>query len=68
MNRRDEAIEWHGWGQPRNGKALHVGYLPNRKSPCMYVVDGGELRVLAYFRSEEAAVEAMALIDNWLAL
>ena len=54
--------EWHGWS--RGDVALHIGYLPGRKSVCLYVVRGGRLDVLAYFRNEQAAWHALATLDE----
>lgn len=56
--------DWHGWGS--DGKAVHIGPLPGRKSICLYVVDGSVMRTLAFFRSEKEAAEALRWID-WLA-
>ena len=61
--------DWHGWslGAPKS-PALHIGYLPGRKSCCLYSLkypeDGGVvLDVHAYFRSEEHAREALRVLD-----
>lgn len=44
--------------------ALHIGELPGRKRIALYVVDGGALTPLAYFRDREAAETAWALIER----
>lgn len=54
---------WHGW-RVGSGKSIHVGPLPSRKSVALYTEGGGRIDVLAYFRSEEDAERALALIDR----
>ena len=58
--------EYHGYAIPHSGEALHIGALPDRKSPALYVRRGGLIRPLAYFRSEESAVEAQEFLDGLL--
>lgn len=56
--------EWHGW---RKGDvSLHVGYLPGRKSPCLYLSTRGLISVQAYFRSEEDARRCLRWLDGGL--
>lgn len=38
-----------------DGTQLHVGYLPYRKRPCVYEVDGSVLMILAFCRDEDSA-------------
>lgn len=61
-------MEWHGWARSddlrEKGEALHIGPLPGRKSVCLYVIKGSVLTPLAYFRNEEAAERALALLDR----
>jgi len=64
MSEPSSNTEWHGWSVG-DSPAIHVGYLPRRKSPCLYMVDGSELRVLAYFRDEESARECLDLLDGF---
>ena len=54
--------DWHGW---QIGKAaLHVGRHPYRKQvTLMATVPGYGITALAYFRSEDDAALAMALLD-----
>lgn len=54
--------DFHGWRI--GGKALHVGYLPGRKQICLYVLDAGTLRTLAFFRTREQALEALEMVDK----
>jgi hypothetical protein len=54
---------WHGW-RVGAGKSIHVGPLPARKSVALYAAAGGRVDVLAYFRNEEDAERALALIDR----
>lgn len=62
--------DWHGWSrsaEPYRGVALHVGPLPGRKSICLYSMDyrdGAVMSVHAYFRSEEEARRALAVLDE----
>ena len=55
---------WHGWS--RDGAALHIGRLPNRKRVALYARDSlkGDNYVIAYFKDEELALKAMKLIDK----
>lgn len=58
--------DWHGWG--RQGSAhggLHVGYMPGRKSPCLYTNADGVATVRAYFRSEADALAVLAWLDDF---
>lgn len=59
-------MDWHGWSLSTGGPALHVGPLPGRKSVCLYSVNGSVLSVHAYFRSEDAAREALGVLDGLL--
>ncbi len=61
--------DWHGWSRSRglNGRALHIGPLPGRKSICLYTMDyrdGAIMRVHAYFRNEDEARDALATLDE----
>jgi len=38
-------------------KALHIGYLPGRKRPQLYFVEGATYRPLAFFKNEADAQE-----------
>jgi H2-forming N5,N10-methylenetetrahydromethanopterin dehydrogenase-like enzyme len=54
--------DFHGW---RVGdKSIHVGGLPGRKQTCLYVQDGSTIRTLAFFATEEKAVEALEMLDR----
>lgn len=57
-----ESRGWHGWGT--DAWALHVGPLPGRKSVCLYYESGCIIDPLAYFRDDESAFRALAIIDN----
>ena len=54
---RGYSINGHG--------GLHIGYLPERKAPALYVVRDGEITAIAYFRSDAGATEAIKMLD-WL--
>ena len=55
--------EWHGW---RIGDAaLHIGPLPGRKSIVLFILEGGRLLPLAYFRDEELARKARDWLDSY---
>lgn len=59
-------FEWHGWSRRDSDHgALHVGYLPERKSVCLYTVRGSVLDVHAYFRSEKHAETVLRWLDNF---
>lgn len=69
----EDEFTWHGWGlvdlKTDKSFSLNIGYLPQRKSPALYAsyTDGktdGPLQVLAYFRDEQAARGALALLDR----
>ncbi len=38
-------------------KALHIGYLPGRKRPQLFFVEGATYRTLASFKNEADAIE-----------
>jgi AAA+ ATPase superfamily predicted ATPase len=38
-------------------KGLYIGYLPGRKNPQLYFLEGGLLRTVAFFRKDEEAKE-----------
>lgn len=54
--------DFHGWSV--RGRSLHVGFLPGRKQPALYSVDGGRVLPLAYFTSTAMAREALRIIDD----
>ena len=45
------------------GETLAIGKLPERASYALYREGGGTLTVLAYFRTEEQAMEAGRMLD-----
>ena len=53
---------WHGWGT--DAWSLHVGPLPGRKSVCLYYESGCTIDALAYFRDDESAFRALAILDR----
>jgi hypothetical protein len=60
------ARDWHGWSRQDSDRgAMHVGMLPGRKSVCLYTVRGSVLDVLAYFRDEDHAWDALAWLDDF---
>jgi hypothetical protein len=58
----DNDHDWHGW--TTKNRSLHVGYLPGRKQPALYMTIGGLLRPLAYFQTEDKAKEALSFMDD----
>jgi hypothetical protein len=46
--------------------ALHIGFYPLRSRMALYVVREGRSYPLAYFRSPDAAREAMDLLDMFM--
>jgi hypothetical protein len=61
-------FEWHGYGlldlKTNSYATLHIGYLPSRKSPALYLTTDGTLKVLAYFRNDEAARIGLGWLDR----
>jgi len=43
-------------------KALHIGYLPGRKRPQLFSVEGATYRPLASFKNEADAIEVGNLL------
>ena len=43
---------------------IHIGYLPGRKQVALYRIADAEIRVLAWFKAEDLAAEAMRIIDG----
>lgn len=70
--------KFHGWGfekdtEPKGTEGiveLMIDYLPNRKRPSLVRVWKNEyccsMFPLATFRSEEAALEAQAILDRFI--
>lgn len=59
--------KWHGWARPdRQDVWLCIGPIPERKYPALYVEEGNQVAILAYFRSEADARAAMMSIDALL--
>lgn len=61
----DYVAPWRGWEV--GDVALHVGMLPGRLNPCVYLHRGCEIEVLAYFRGERANEKAyrfLAVVDR----
>lgn len=56
--------DWHGWRTPAG--TLHIGPLPQRKSVCLYLIQGSVMSVKAYFRDEDSARELMSFLDEVL--
>ena len=54
--------QWHGW-ELRGYGAIHVGYLPHRKRPCLYIHKDGIVESLASFRDEETAKKMLYWLD-----
>lgn len=42
--------------------SINIGTLPNRVNPALYVVRDGNMVALAYFRSEDDALEAAEML------
>ncbi len=58
---------WHGWTFQRGSQKifeLHIGFLPNRKRKQLYVVRGGALNTLAWFRNDADARLVHDMIDR----
>ncbi len=65
-------MDWHGWGiedvLTDSKESLHIGMLPGRKRPCLYMQDisdsGASITTLASFNSEESAKECLDFLDK----
>ena len=62
-------INFHGWKRSDKKYAIHIGVLPERKKPALYMLiyaDNGELSYypLAYFKGEDEALEAIEALDE----
>lgn len=58
--------KYHGYRVRIDGKEefeIGVTEMPDRKRPCIYIMRGGILYPLAYFRSEERAKEFLEAFD-----
>lgn len=61
----DDVREWHGWQV--GDVSLHVGMMPGRLNPCVYVHYGSVVEPLAYFRghrANEQAYRLLAILDR----
>lgn len=60
---------FHGW-KADSGPALHIGCLPGRKRPCLYLAVSNEfvaeVEILASFHSEKAARAAQEVLDCFI--
>ena len=61
--------KFHGY-RADAGPALHIGVLPGRKRPCLYLAVTNEfvaeVEVLATFRSEKSAQAAQDILDRFI--
>ncbi len=55
-------VDWHGWRIA--DRSLHVGLVPARKQPCLYMVEGNRITILAYFATEQKAAKALLALDE----
>lgn len=58
----DMKSKWYGF--EADGQTLSVGPLPGVKSIALYIAKGNEIEVLAYFKSEARAKEALDAITK----
>lgn len=57
--------EYHGWSRGVGGTmALHIGILPKRKKPILYLDTGARILPLASFGSVGAARTALRTLDR----
>jgi hypothetical protein len=58
--------KWNGWRRSDKDYALHIGMIPGRKQIAIYALTkgGSVLEPLGYFRSEEAAVKALEILNE----
>lgn len=56
-------FEGHGYRPGNMRGAIHVGHLPGRKQICLYEIEGGVIRTLAFFKTEEKARKALDYLD-----
>jgi len=64
-----KAFRYRGWGYIPPGThkelfSLDIGRLPGRKSHVLYATAGASSKALAYFRDEESAQLAIALMES----
>jgi len=57
-------VNWHGWSNPGGSSSLHVGPLPGRKQICLYHILDGTITVLAFFKTQFLAGQALWWIDR----
>src|SRR6266568_2854463 len=65
MSDANTVQEWHGWQV--GDVSLHVGMMPGRLNPCVYVHYGSIVEPLAYFRghrANEQACRLLAILDR----
>jgi hypothetical protein len=62
--------DWHGWrvsdasaANTNTHGALHIGPVPERTRVALYLDEGTQSTVLAYFVNAEAAAKALEFID-----
>jgi len=60
--------KYHSWETEIDGKRIAIGVseMPDRKTPCLYITRGTILSPLAYFRSEERAMEFLEVLDLFI--
>ena len=64
----DYVDDWHGWQV--GDVSIHIGHLPGRLNPCVYVQRGCVIETLAHFRGERAnekAYRMLAILDRLVA-
>ena len=55
-----------GWLFDNDGVQLHVGHIPGRKQPCIYMIEDSYVTILASCENDEAA-EQLAVLHAKLA-
>jgi hypothetical protein len=60
--------KYHSWETKIDGKRIAIGVseIPDRKTPCLYVMEGTILFPLAYFRSESRAKKFLEILDSFI--
>tara|TARA_R110000824_G_scaffold192464_1_gene374610 strand:- start:2255 stop:2521 length:267 start_codon:yes stop_codon:yes gene_type:complete len=56
----------NGWYLASLSQTISIGIVPERKKPCLYIVDevGKEVSVLAVFSNNESAVKARQILNR----
>lgn len=57
-------INFHGWSRSDKDYSIHVGVIPGRKKPALYMAKKNGFYPLAFFKGTEEAQEAIKVLDE----